>query len=520
MRIMRITKKSIATLIVILIIISAITVLIFGVKTIDIYRQVFTKFRNLIGIFLTIYSIFFAVVIFLESKNPSKTIAWLMILFIVPIVGFILYLFLGQNIRKSKKFKMKKYSDFKHITSNVNMQKEFLNDSDLFNNEGSNVRNRLINLLLKNSNSPFTINNSVEVLTNGAVTFSSIIEELEKAQKHIHLEYYIIRNDNIGNLIKDILIEKAINGVEVRVIYDSVGCWKLGKKFIKDLKNAGVDVNPFFPVFIPVLSRELNYRNHRKIIVIDGKVGFLGGLNIGDEYLGYDSWLGFWRDTHLKIEGEAVYSMQNIFLKDWEFVSKEYIASDEYYPKLKYYGEQLIQLTSSGPDSDWQSIMQAYFTMISNAEESIWITTPYLVPGESINTALMAAALSGVDVRIIIPNKPDHILVYWASRGNIEDLLKSGVKIYSYEKGFIHSKVLLVDGVAATVGSANLDIRSLKINFEVNSFIYDESIIKRLISDFENDLKNSNEIILEDHLNRSIFTKFKESIGVLFSPLV
>lgn len=517
---MKITKKSLATLIFALIIITVIAVFIFGVKTLDIYKEVFSKLKFYSGIVLTIYSVFIAVVIFLESKNPSKTISWLLILFIIPIVGFILYIFLGQNIRKKYKFRKKRYDDFQPMSDNVDLQKKLIEDLNIFEDSRSNVRNRLICLLLKNSDSPFTINNKVEVLTNGEATFKSIIEELKKATDHIHLEYFIIRNDNISNEIKRILIEKAQNGVEVRLIYDSVGCWRLGRDYVKQLKNAGVQVHQFFPVFMPVLSRELNYRNHRKIIVVDGKVGFLGGLNIGDEYLGYDPKLGFWRDTHLRIEGEGVYSLQNIFLMDWRFVSKAQISSSKYYPKLKYYGEELIQITSSGPDSDWKSIMQAYFTMISNAEERVWITTPYLVPGESINTALMVAALSGVDVRIIIPDKPDHFLVYWASRGNVEDLLKAGVKVYSYVEGFIHSKVLLVDGVAATVGSANLDIRSLEINFEVNSFIYDEDVIKRLEYDFEKDLENSKEILLEEYSKRSIFKKIKESIGILFSPLV
>lgn len=517
---MKITKKSLATMIFIFITITVIIIFVFGVKSLDIYKQVFDKFRNYIGILLTIYSFFIAMVIFLESRNPSKTIAWLLILFIVPVIGFVLYIFLGQNIRKKYKFQKKKYGNFQPISDNVDMQKNLIKDLDIFKDEKSNVRNRLISLLLKNSDSPFTINNKVEVLTNGEMTFKSIIEELKKATDHIHLEYFIIRNDNISNEIKSILIEKARNGIEVRLIYDSVGCWKLSREYIQQLKKAGVSVYQFCPVFMPVLSRQLNYRNHRKIIVIDGKVGFLGGLNIGDEYLGYDPKLGFWRDTHLKIEGEGVYNLQNVFLMDWRFVSKEQISSKKYYPKLVHYGEELIQITSSGPDSDWKSIMQAYFTMISNAEERIWITSPYLVPGESINTALMVAALSGIDVRIIIPDRPDHILVYWASRGNVAALLKAGVKIYTYVEGFIHSKVLLVDGVAGSVGSANLDIRSLEINFEVNSFIYDEDVIKRLEYDFERDLENSKEISLEEHSKRGILAKFKESIGVLFSPLM
>ncbi|MCG8541547.1 MAG: cardiolipin synthase, partial [Clostridia bacterium] len=229
---------------------------------------------------------------------------------------------------------------------------------------------------------------------------------------------------------------------------------------------------------------------------------------------------GFWRDTHIKIEGEAIYSLQNTFLKDWNFVSNEMILDKEYYPKLQYYGEQLIQITSSGPDSDWESILQAYFTMISTAERRIWIETPYLVPDESILMALKTASLSGIDVRIILPSKPDHYLVYWASRSYIEELLRAGVKIYTYEKGFIHSKLLLVDGIGASIGTANLDIRSFSINFEVNAFIYDDELVKRLEDDFIMDIGDSKKIMLQEHIKRKIYIKFKEALGRLFSPLL
>lgn len=275
----------------------------------------------------------------------------------------------------------------------------------------------------------------------------------------------------------------------------------------------------FFPVLFPILSRELNYRNHRKIIVIDGKIGFVGGLNIGDEYLGKSPTLGFWRDTHLMIKGDAVFSLQQIFINDWFHVSKEHLSGDYLFNKQNYVGNKIVQITSSGPDSDWKSILQAYFTMISNAEKRVWITTPYLVPEESLKMALIASALSGVDVRIIIPNKPDHFFVYWASRDNIEELLEAGVKIYTYNKGFIHAKIFLADGKVASLGTANLDIRSLEINFEVNAFIYDEKTVERLEEDFMNDISNSDEIFYEKFIKRGIGNRFLESLGRLVSPL-
>lgn len=483
--------------------------------------QVFVEFRNLIGTVFTLYTIFIAALIFMENKNPSKTISWLLILVLVPVIGFVFYLFLGHNLRKENIFKKKKVRASEHLEEVAKLQQEAIKDKQLFYDDDNFVKRRLISLILNNAKAPFTINNQVTVLTNGVRTFESIIEALKMAQEHIHLEYFIIKNDAIGGKIKNILMEKAQSGVKVRVIYDSVGSWRLGKDYIAQMREAGVEIYGFLPVFFPLLSRELNYRNHRKIIVVDGKIGFLGGLNIGDEYLGNNVYLGFWRDTHLKMEGEAVYGLQNIFLDDWEFVTKESIAFDQiYFPKLSYYGEHLIQITPSGPDSDWQTIMQAYFSIIASAEEKIWINTPYLVPDESIMMALRTAALSGVDVRIILPSKPDHRTVYWASMSNVEDLLTAGVKIYKYQKGFIHAKILLADGTTASVGTANLDIRSFQINFEANAFIYDSEIVERMEKDFLEDIEESKEVTLEDYLKRPLHDKIKEATGRLFSPLL
>lgn len=479
------------------------------------------EFRRVVGIVFTIYTVFIAVLIFMENKNPTKTISWLLVLVLIPVIGFIFYLFLGHSFRKENIFRKKRVKNFEQLEEVAKIQQEAIREKQLFVEDDSLVKKRLISLILNNAKSPFTVNNHVTVLTNGVETFETIVEALEKAEDHIHLEYFIIKDDVIGGVIKNLLMEKARKGVKVRVIYDSVGSWKLGKGYLEEMKKAGVEIYGFLPVFFPLLSRELNYRNHRKIIVIDGKVGFLGGINIGDEYLGNNLYLGFWRDTHLKIEGEAVYGLQNIFLGDWEFVTKERIGfSDTYYPKLNYYGEQLIQITGSGPDSDWQSIMQAYFAIISSAEDRIWINTPYLVPDESIMMALKTAALSGIDVRIILPGRPDHKTVFWASMSNIEDLLKAGVRIYKYQKGFIHAKILLADGSAASIGTANLDIRSFQINFEVNAFIYDEEIVMRMEKDFLADIEDSKEVLLEAHLQRPLSEKIKEATGRLFSPLL
>jgi len=342
---------------------------------------------------------------------------------------------------------------------------------------------------------------------------------IERAKEHIHIEYFIIKDDQIGNEIRRLLIEKAKQGVKVRIIYDAVGSFRLSKYYIESLKKAGVEIYPFFPVAFPLFSRDLNYRNHRKIVVVDGVVGFVGGLNIGDEYLGKSDKFNFWRDTHLEIKGEAVYALQTIFLNDWNYVSKQIIDGADFFPEHIIHKQALMQVVASGPDSEWQAILQAFYKMMASATDKIWITTPYLVPEESLMMGLKTAALSGVDVRIIIPSQPDHFFVYWSSQSNIEALLEAGVKIYQYRNGFIHSKIIIADRLSATVGTTNLDIRSLEINFEVNAFIYDVPTIIRLEEDFVRDLKECNEYSLEGFRKRKFRYKVLEALGRLVSPL-
>lgn len=477
-----------------------------------------TSIYNMFNRFLGVYIFIIAIFIFFESKDPSRTLAWLLILTIAPSVGFFFYLFLGNDIRKRIRTKNKKNLNYDFVKKAAVLQQSIMNHVDFVKSTDSRVDDKLINLLLRNSASPFSINNEVKVLKNGEETFDTIIQALEEAEETIHLEYYIIRDDRIGRRIRNILIDKAKQGVCVRIIYDSVGCWELTDDFFEPMRAVGIESHPFLPVLSPLLSRELNYRNHRKIIVVDGQVGFVGGLNIGVEYLG-EKELGFWRDTHLRLKGDSVYSLQNIFLNDWYFVSKEELSGDYYFPKTRSYGDKVVQVTSSGPDSDWFTIHQAYFTMITTAEKRVWLATPYLVPDKSLQMALKTAALSGLDVKILIPNKADHFFVYWASRDNIQELLEAGVKIYTYEHGFIHSKILLVDDVCASVGTANFDIRSLEINYEVNAFVYDQEIVEQLAHDFRTDLNYSKEINLEEHLMRPYWERFLEAMARIVSPL-
>ncbi|GAB7387232.1 cardiolipin synthase [Bacillaceae bacterium] len=474
---------------------------------------------EVLGWLFTLSSILIGIVIVLENRNPTKTLAWLIVLTFLPGLGFILYIFLGRNYRKRRRFRDKESVDMSETGWAVERQMNLLNGH--FISEEARAKRRLIRLLVNNANSPFTLNNRAKILTNGDETFAEILVALSSAKHHIHMEYYILKDDEIGRKIQRILIEKVKQGVEVRVIYDAVGSWRLGKAYVRQLREAGVQIQAFHPVAFPLLNRKVNYRNHRKIVVVDGKIGFLGGLNVGDEYLGKSKRFGFWRDTHLKLEGDAVYMLQTIFLYDWHFVCGEKAYFDPvYFPAHDDYGNLLIQIAASGPDSDWESIMQAYFSAIASAEERIYITSPYFVPDDSITMALKTAALSGIDVRLLLPARPDHYLVYWATMSYLEDLLEAGVRVYLYEKGFIHAKILLVDGILASIGTANMDLRSFHLNFEVNALIYDRQAVARLEKDFFDDLQESRELVYEEYINRPLLRKLKESGARLLSPML
>ncbi len=478
-----------------------------------------TVFQILTFIYTGI-NIIIAIDILLDNRDPSSTVAWILVLFLFPVGGIFLYLYIGRNHRKQKTFSKKRTEDNYILNHLFKEQIHFLNYGEILQKNITDIKGNIIPLLFRNTNSPLTINNKVKVLQNGEATFSEMLDAIYKAEDHIHMEYYIIKDSHIGRKFQEALIKKAKEGIEVRLIYDAVGSWRLTKKFLKPLKNAGVIIEVFLPVTLPLLGSRLNYRNHKKILVVDGKIGFVGGINIGDEYLGKNKKLGFWRDTHLKLQGEAVYVLQGMFLADWYFVSNESINDIKYFPKQGYCGETILQIASSGPDSYWASIHQAYFSAINSAREKVYITTPYLVPDEGILLALKTAALRGVDVRLLVPIKPDHRSVFWASKSHFEELLRAGVKIYQYSKGFVHGKVFIIDNNFISIGTANLDIRSFELNFEVNAFIYDKDINRKVSKDFLEDLKVSKQILLDEYKKRPFTHKITESIARVFSPIL
>ena len=461
------------------------------------------------------------IVIFLERKDPTATLAWVLVLLIFPGFGFLLYLLLAQNFSRKQLFIMKVYAK-KTFGDYIKVQKELFSTGGLvFNDKNIEIYKDLIKMNLFYYGFSYTQNNEIEIYTDGERKFQELFNSLENAKDHIHMEYYIIRNDDLGNKLFDILSKKAKEGVEVRLLYDSVGGRQISKDKIEKLKGSGVKVAVFFASTVPFINFKINYRNHRKIVVIDGIVGFVGGFNVGNEYMGLNNKIGYWRDTHLKIRGDAVIDLQTRFFLDWSHASKqELMFLPKYFPDNRIQGKVGIQIISSGPDKSDEVIKSNYVKMINSAKKSILIQTPYFVPDASVFEAIKIAAASGVDVRIMIPCKPDHPFVYWATYWYCGGLLKYGVKVYIYEYGFLHAKTLVIDGTVASVGTANFDVRSFKLNFECNAIIYDTKTSKMLYDIFMEDLNYSMELTRELYLERGILIRFKESVCRLLAPLL
>ncbi|WP_310175817.1 cardiolipin synthase [Neobacillus niacini] len=476
---------------------------------------------GLFGVFSLLISlsvIFIGFVIFLENRHPTQTITWLVVLGGFPLVGFIFYLLFGRNYRKEKMFRKKYFLD----------KQAFLNvegENDPRSREKLSLmrehQGKLFRLAHKLGNSPISFDTSTKILTNGEETFQHILEELKKAKHHIHLEYYIVRNDEIGQEIKEVLIEKAMQGVKIRFLFDAVGSWQLSKRYITELKNAGIETVSFGPVKLPFLNNKFNFRNHRKIIVIDGTIGFVGGLNIGDEYLGRVKSIGFWRDTHLMLKGEAVRTLQLIFLQDWYYMTNHSFLTAEYLsPQLDNKSHGGVQLIAGGPDNEWSVIKNIFFSMIASAEKSVWIASPYFIPDEDIFSAIKVAALSGIDVRLLVPNRPDKRIVFHASRSYFPELLEAGVKVYEYERGFMHSKIIIVDDELASIGTSNMDMRSFHLNFEVNAFLFRTKSAQKLVAEYQNDLKFAKQLDLITFGKRHFGLRLLESTARLMSPLL
>ncbi|TDO03831.1 cardiolipin synthase [Sunxiuqinia elliptica] len=481
-------------------------------------REIWYYMPDAITVLYIVTVIFIAILIVLENRNPIKTISWVLVLVAVPVGGMIIYLFFGQEYRKKKMFSKKGLYYLEKLRKQTQDQLRQLPHSGHLFPENIVAKKHLINLALANSNALLSVNNEVTILKNGYEAFPAIFQAIEGARHHIHLEYYIVEGDELGNQLKDLLVRKARQGVEVRFIYDDVGSWQLPKKYIRELREAGVKIDCFMRVRFPVLTSRVNYRNHRKIIVIDGEIGFTGGLNFADRYIHGTRGLGKWRDTHLMVKGDAATSLQIVFMADWYFVSKEILRGEAYFKQLPASDGKLVQVVSSGPDSDWESIGQTYFSAIASASERVFIATPYLIPTSDIVFAMKTAALGGIDIRVLLPENSDAFFPKWSSDSYIEELLEAGVRIYHYKPGFTHSKLMVVDGIFSSVGTANMDFRSLETNFEVNAMVYDEEIAHELETHFYEDLESSEELVLREWKKRSKWRRAMESFARLLSP--
>ncbi len=475
----------------------------------------------LLVIMLLLNIVFAIIIIFLERKNPTATWAWIMVLILLPDIGFILYLLFNQDLSKKKIFRLKAEEDQLYNDYKEKQLEHLTNAPDYFNIKSIAYYQEIVHLNLLSNNAILTQDNEIDIFVDGKAKFEALLKSIEAARHHIHIQYYIIRKDDLSHRVLHALTKKAKEGVEVRLLFDEVGSRSISRKLLKALKAAGGKAAAFFPSKIPHINFRINYRNHRKIVVIDGKYGYIGGFNIGDEYLGLNKKVGYWRDTHIKINGSAVYELQARFILDWRHASGEAMEDlNPYYSEIGQAGSAGIQIVSSGPDSKEEQIKYGYMKMIHLAQESIYIQTPYFIPDESILESLKIAALSGIDVRIMIPNKPDHMFVYWATYAYIGELLKYGIRPYIYENGFLHAKTLVIDGQAASVGTANIDIRSFKLNFEVNAFIYDRETAGKLKQAFEEDIEVCTLLTEDLYAQRSMIIRFKEAISRLLSPIL
>ena len=477
------------------------------------------------GILAVVYLLNFVIaftIIFLERKNPSATLAWLMILFILPGFGILLYFLLSQNISRHKIFRLSHFEEQQMNNALSSQAEDMKNNRFVYSNRGEARWRDMIRLNQMYGSALLTQHNKVQVITLGSEKFFNLLQDIAEAKKNIHIEYFILKPDTVGLSFLDALAKKAGEGVQVRLLLDAMGSSGIRKKHLRKLEQAGGKVAFFFPPkLIRFFNFKLNYRNHRKLAVIDSKVAYLGGFNVADEYVGLSARFSNWRDTHIRVEGGSVQDIDARFILDWRFASGEDLAIPlDYYAYAPMDNATGIQIVSCGPDSPSTEIKLAYLKMIARAERNVYLQTPYFIPDESIFEALKMAALSGVDVRIMIPNQPDHPFVYWVTYSNVGSLLESGVKVYIYDRGFLHAKMITVDSEVSSVASANFDIRSFKLNFECNAIMYDRTVAKELEEGFEHDMMNSFRLTPVIYRNRSSWVKFRESVGRLISDIL
>lgn len=473
-------------------------------------------------VFMFLNLIFAVVIVFFERKSPKSVWAWLLLLFFIPVLGFVFYLFLGTDMRKRRMFRMKEIEDT--IRDAVRQQEDALSAVEVEGvDENLSSYMDLVRYNMKTSGAILTTDNDVDIYTDGDALFESMLEDISSATKFIHIQFYIIREDVLFERFLQVLRKKAKQGVRVRILYDGMGCRTVSRKFWEKVNEEGIETAEFFPALFRRLHLRINYRNHRKIVVIDNRVGYIGGFNIGKEYIGLDEKFGYWRDTHLRIVGSAVTGLQLRFLFDWNYAAKKNLFEDKICCQISTEGSRdfcKMQIISSGPDNAGEQIRNNYLRLIHKAKKSIYIQTPYFIPDEAIFDSLLLAIHSGVEVNIMIPCKPDHMFVYWATYSYIGDLVMAGAKCYTYDNGFFHAKGMVVDGKVFCYGTANMDIRSFALNFEVNAVVYDAGKAEEMERCFRQDLAYSTRITKDDYVKRSLKIRIKEQICRLLSPLL
>ena len=471
------------------------------------------------SVFSTVVSLLFLlavvatiVVVVMDNRNPFKTLAWVLVLVFLPVVGLILYFFFGQDTRRERLISKK---GFKRLTKypmlEFQMQESFKASEE--------KQHQLIRFFQRvNLALPFE-GNSIKVFQDGSSMLQALLGAIKSAQHHIHIEFYIFEDDAVGRLVKDALIDKACEGVEVRVLYDDVGCWKVPHLFYDEMREAGIEARGFLKVRFPRFTSKVNYRNHRKLVIVDGRIGFIGGMNLAERYVKGVTW-GIWKDVMMQVEGKAVYGFQTAFLTDWYATDHSLITSSSYFPPMEDKGTSLMQVVTSDPVGEWRDIMQGLLIAITSAQKYVYIQSPYLLPTESILLALKTAAAAGVDVRIMIPEKSDSRMVHWGTMSYLQELMEAGIKIYMYQKGFLHSKLIVSDDCLSSVGSTNMDFRSFEHNFEVNAFMYDRPSACMLKGIFLSDQKDAKLLHLKTWRMRPWSRKVKESVIRLFAPLL
>lgn len=476
----------------------------------------------IMGSLFVVNMLFSIIIVFFERRAPKSVWAWLLLLFFLPGVGFVFYLFLGEDMHKRKMFRDKELEDdlheaIRHQKFQLRKRKPGQTDEDIAGYTD------LIMYNMETADAILLSENDIDIFTDGNEKFEALIEDLEKAEHFIHLQYYIIRNDVLFQRISEVLKKKAAEGVEVRVLFDGMGCRSVNKGFWKKLEKAGVQTAEFFPAILRRFQLRINYRNHRKIVVIDNRVAYVGGFNIGREYIDLDEKFGHWRDTHLRIRGMGVMGLQLRFILDWNYAAKDKLLQNEKYfiePEQGVRDHCEVQIISSGPDNSLEQIRDNYIRLISGAKKRICIQTPYFIPDESVMNALLIAVRSGIEVNLMIPCMPDHPFVYWATYSYMGELLSAGANCYTYDNGFLHSKGIIVDGEVFCYGTANMDIRSFALNFEVNAVVYSRAKAREMEEIFRRDLNYCTQITMDVYAARNLKIRFKEQVCRLMSPLL